>query len=188
MSTSQVMPAPTEAVEPLTRQDGFDVRRMAGAAVGWVPDCCPARRATALHATPPRLEAVPTQALGAVPARHVLAPVLAHVAAFRLLHDVRLRLARKLGDVPPSFFATRTTGERVRRETVVVIAHRLRTLQGADQILVLDQGRIVERGRHEALLAQDGLSARLWREHERARSWLLGTERPAVASAAPARA
>jgi ABC-type multidrug transport system fused ATPase/permease subunit len=41
--------------------------------------------------------------------------------------------------------------------TTFIIAHRLRSLQNADQILVLDQGRIVQRGRHEELLARGGL-------------------------------
>src|SRR5207302_9244244 len=41
--------------------------------------------------------------------------------------------------------------------TSIVIAHRLSTIQAADQILVLDQGRIVQRGRHAALLASGGL-------------------------------
>jgi ATP-binding cassette subfamily B protein len=40
--------------------------------------------------------------------------------------------------------------------TVLVIAHRLATVQGADQILVLDQGRIVERGSHDRLMARGG--------------------------------
>jgi ABC-type bacteriocin/lantibiotic exporter with double-glycine peptidase domain len=47
--------------------------------------------------------------------------------------------------------------------TQVVIAHRLSTIRNADLILVLDQGRIVERGNHDALLAQGGLYAELVR-------------------------
>ncbi|MDH0303285.1 MULTISPECIES: ABC transporter ATP-binding protein [unclassified Pseudomonas] len=48
--------------------------------------------------------------------------------------------------------------------TRLIIAHRLRTICHAEQILVLDQGRIVQRGGHQALLAVDGLYRQLWRE------------------------
>ena len=66
--------------------------------------------------------------------------------------------------------------ERVaKNRTTLVIAHRLSTIVGADEIIVLDQGVIVERGRHHQLLAHNGLYAGMWnrqREAEAAREKL----------------
>jgi len=71
-----------------------------------------------------------------------------------------------------------------KNRTTLVIAHRLSTIVGADEIIVLDAGTIVERGRHNQLLAQEGLYASMWnrqREAEEAREKLAQVEDPVVA-------
>ena len=75
-------------------------------------------------------------------------------------------------------------GER----TVLVIAHRLASVTGADQILVMDRGHLVERGAHDELLAADGRYAELWHaQNELEGSWDKGTTShcPTEAAAAP---
>ncbi|MDR0400213.1 MAG: ABC transporter ATP-binding protein/permease [Treponema sp.] len=62
----------------------------------------------------------------------------------------------------------------VKNRTVIVIAHRLRTVMGADKIAVLDRGRLVEEGTGEELLAKDGLFARLYRIQRESLGWSLG--------------
>lgn len=61
----------------------------------------------------------------------------------------------------------------VQNKTVVVIAHRLRTVRRAHHIVVLGGGQVLESGSHDALLARDGAYASLWREQERAHGWEL---------------
>ena len=93
----------------------------------------------------------------------------------------RLSIARALLKNPPILVLDEATAsvdnttERLIQEalrhllagrTSFVIAHRLSTVQHADQILVMERGRIVERGNHATLLAQNGLYAALCREAE----------------------
>jgi ATP-binding cassette subfamily B protein len=64
----------------------------------------------------------------------------------------------------------RALGAGRARPTIVMVSHRLSVLRGADEIVGLEAGRIVERGTHDALLEQGGLYATLWGEQERARA------------------
>ncbi|MFT8872145.1 MAG: ABC transporter ATP-binding protein [Sporolactobacillus sp.] len=60
----------------------------------------------------------------------------------------------------------------VASKTVVIIAHRLKTIKEADQILVLDQGKLIQQGRHDELLNDsNGVYARLWQLQQQAESW-----------------
>src|SRR5690606_31512356 len=90
----------------------------------------------------------------------------------------RLAIARALFRNPPILILDEATSaldteseqlvqtaidELMRDRTVLVIAHRLSTVRNADQILVIDRGRIVERGTHAALIARGGTYERLYR-------------------------
>ena len=56
-------------------------------------------------------------------------------------------------------------------KTVIMIAHRLKTVEHADQILVIDRGRIVQQGTHESLRVQEGLYKTFIGERREAASW-----------------
>ncbi len=60
-----------------------------------------------------------------------------------------------------------------RDKTIIMIAHRLKTVRNADQILVVDDGRIVQRGNHEELIRQKGIYADFVLERKEATSWKL---------------
>ena len=106
----------------------------------------------------------------------------------------RVAIARTILKAPPILLLDEATSaldshtekeiqdalERVsRNRTTLVIAHRLSTIVAADEIIVLDQGVIVERGAHHQLLARGGLYASMWnrqREAEKARELLAEVE------------
>lgn len=60
-----------------------------------------------------------------------------------------------------------------KEKTIFMIAHRLKTVRHADQILVVDKGRIVQQGRHEDLMKQEGIYRRFVESRELAASWKL---------------
>ena len=64
--------------------------------------------------------------------------------------------------------------ELTKNKTLLMIAHRLNTVRRADQILVLDNGRIVQKGNHQQLMHQEGLYRRFVEIRENAIGWKLG--------------
>lgn len=60
--------------------------------------------------------------------------------------------------------------------TVVMIAHRLSTVVHADEIIVLDSGRVAEQGTHDELVAQGGLYSRMWDEYAKSVQWKIARE------------
>ncbi|MGL6198815.1 MAG: ABC transporter ATP-binding protein [Lachnospiraceae bacterium] len=62
------------------------------------------------------------------------------------------------------------------QKTVLMIAHRLSTVQNADQILVFTEGTIIEQGTHKELLAKQGLYASMWKDYQSSVSWKVGKE------------
>lgn len=65
----------------------------------------------------------------------------------------------------------RAIGALVKNKTVVIIAHRLRTVVNADNIVVIEEGHIAEQGTHEELLKRGGLYERLWNLQQKSAGW-----------------
>ena len=71
---------------------------------------------------------------------------------------------------------TEALAELTREKTVIMIAHRLKTVRHADQILVVEDGEIVEQGTHAQLVQQEGLYRRFMRIREQAEGWRIAAE------------
>ena len=66
--------------------------------------------------------------------------------------------------------------ELVKDKTLIVIAHRLSTVRNADQILVIDDGQIVEKGTHDKLIEQNGTYRNLWNKRMTAKGWKISAD------------
>jgi len=65
----------------------------------------------------------------------------------------------------------------VRNKTVVIIAHRLSTIRNANQILVMEKGRLVEQGTHDGLVQRSGRYAQMWNSYTESINWKIGTRK-----------
>lgn len=74
-------------------------------------------------------------------------------------------------DPENEIYIQQAINELVKDKTVIVIAHKLVTIQKADQIIVLNEGKIQERGNHNELLWQKGLYHHLWETQQKAGGW-----------------
>jgi ABC-type multidrug transport system ATPase subunit len=58
-----------------------------------------------------------------------------------------------------------------RDKTLIVIAHRLSTIRDAEQILVIDNGKLVQHGNHDELVLQEGIYQKYWNIRQNAKAW-----------------
>ncbi|MDR1066210.1 MAG: ABC transporter ATP-binding protein/permease [Clostridiales bacterium] len=71
----------------------------------------------------------------------------------------------------------------MRDKTVIMIAHRLSTARGADQIIVMDEGRVAERGTHDELMSRSGRYSEMWRAYAGASSWRMARRKEGTGNA-----
>ncbi|MBK1715556.1 ABC transporter ATP-binding protein [Rubrivivax gelatinosus] len=77
-------------------------------------------------------------------------------------------------DTESELAVQRAIDHLVRERSVIVIAHRLSTIAAADRILVLDEGRLVQQGRHDELLAEPGRYRTMWQAQQQVKDWHVG--------------
>lgn len=84
--------------------------------------------------------------------------------------------ATAFADPENEYLIQRALKELTRGKTVLMIAHRLSSITGADRILVVDKGRIAEQGTHTELVEKQGIYNRMWNEYRQSVCWTIGKE------------
>lgn len=82
--------------------------------------------------------------------------------------------ATAFADAENEFLIQKALATLLKGKTVLMIAHRLQTITNANQILVLQKGKIVEQGAHDKLMQMKGVYERMYQEYERSISWKIG--------------
>lgn len=89
-----------------------------------------------------------------------------------VLHGIDLKLPASI-DLENEHLIQGALSELTKGKTVITIAHRLATVENADQILVVEDGRIVQRGPNEELAEEEGLYRRFVEVRKKAEGWML---------------
>lgn len=79
--------------------------------------------------------------------------------------------ATAFSDPENEYLIQQAFGKLIQNKTVIMIAHRLSTIRNADQILVIEQGHLIEQGKHDTLIKQDGKYAQMWNHYMEAINW-----------------
>lgn len=84
--------------------------------------------------------------------------------------------ATAFADPENEYLIQKTLKELTKGKTVLMIAHRLTSIIDADNILVIDKGRIAEQGTHKELINRKGIYNRMWNEYQQSIHWTIGKE------------